>query len=108
MNALSEKSSVTLQINPTVFEDFNKKNGLAADHVTTQIIVERMKHKHIRVMQAMKEADQIHYIMSQLTGLSQADLDELDAEDSAALSEIIFGFMKKYAMMAREMAGSGA
>ena len=92
----------TLEITPTAFPDLNKKLQQTPDHETTEIVVQRMKHKHIRLMQTMSEAEQIQYIMSQLTGLSDADLDELDAEDSAALSEIIFGYMKRYAQLAKE------
>ena len=97
------KEPIVLKIAPTVFPDLNTKKGLEADQETSEIIVQRMKHKHIRQMQSMSEQKQIHYIMSELTGLSQKDIDELDIEDSAALSEIIFGFMKKYANIAKDL-----
>lgn len=91
-----------LEIYPTVFPDFNLKNGYAPDQQTSQIAVQRMKHKHIRLMQTMNETQQVEYVMTELTGLSVKDLDELDAEDSAALSEIIFNYMRKYAEIAKE------
>ncbi len=97
------KSNIVLEIMPTVFPDLNKKMEQSPDHETCEITVLRMKHKHIRNMQAMSEAKQLHYVMSELTGLTAKDLDELDAEDSAALSEIIFGYMKKYADVAKQM-----
>jgi hypothetical protein len=100
---LNSQDNVILNIRPTIFIDLNKKNGLAADHHSTTITVNRLKHKHLRVMQKLAEVDQMNYILSELTGLSEVDLDELDAEDSAALTEVIFDFMKKYAEIARKM-----
>jgi len=93
---------ITLDITPTIFPELNKKLQQDPQHETTVITVARMKHKHIRLMQDMSEAKQIQFIMAELTGLNEIDLDELDAEDSAALSEIIFGFMRKYAELAKE------
>lgn len=99
---------IVLDIMPTVFPDLNKKLGYEADHETTKVTVQRMKHKHIRQMQTMSESKQMHFIMTELTGLSANDIDELDAEDSAALSEVIFGFMKKFAAIAKQMMDSDA
>lgn len=101
---MSEHNTITLEIVPTVFPVFNKKANLPADHTTAALTVKRLKHGHLRSMQRMNEEDQIHFLMTQLTGLDQADLDELDVEDSAKLSEVIFGFMKRYAQIAKEMA----
>jgi len=97
-------NEVTIEIIPTVFPQLNEKSNLPAEHKTSSISVKRLKHGHLRNMQRMNEGDQIHYLMSQLTGLSQTDLDELDVEDSAKLSETIFGFMRRYAQIAKEMA----
>ena len=66
--------------------------------------VKRLKHGHLRSVQRKNNEDQLHFLMTELTGLSQADLDELDVEDSAKLSEAIFGFMRRYAQIAKEMA----
>lgn len=97
-------NEVTIEIIPTIFPQLNAKANLPAEHKTSLISVKRLKHGHLRNMQRMNEGDQIHYLMSQLTGLSQTDLDELDVEDSAKLSETIFGFMRRYAQIAKEMA----
>ena len=100
------KSAITLElVVPTVFPDLNKKNGYPDDHETSSIEVQRMKHKHFRKMQSMQEQKQIHYVMSALTGLSDNDLDELDVEDSAKLSEVIFSFMQHHAELAKKMMG---
>lgn len=99
----STDRNVSVDIIPTVFPKFNAKNNLAMDHVTSTLTIARLKHGHLRAMQKMKETDHIHYLMSELTGLSQDDLDELDAEDSAKLSEVIFSFMKGYAKIAKDM-----
>ena len=97
------KQNVVLEIMPTVFPDLNKQLNQTDDHETVEIAVQRMKHKHIRVMQSMSEDKQMHYILSELTGLSSRDLDELDAEDSAALTEVILGYIKKFAKLAQKM-----
>jgi len=97
-------NEVPIEITPTIFPQMNAKCNLPPDHKTSIISVKRLKHGHLRSMQRMNEADQIHYLMSQLTGLSQTDLDELDVEDSAKLSEVIFGFMRRYAQIAKEIA----
>lgn len=101
---MSQQQDITIEIIPTVFAQYNAKNNLPADHKTTTLVVNRLKHGHLRSMQKLSEGDQIHFLMSQLTGLSQSDLDELDVEDSAKLSEVIFGFMRRFAQIAKEMA----
>jgi len=101
---MSDLNSITLEITPTIFPHFNKKSNLPTDHATAALTVKRLKHGHLRSMQRMDQGDQIHFLMSELTGLEQKDLDELDVEDSAKLSEVIFGFMKRYAQIAKEMA----
>lgn len=98
-------TEVTLEILPTIFPQFNSQLNLPADHRTTKLTVKRIKHGHLRALQKLNESDQIHFLMTELTGLSQNDLDELDVEDSAKLSEIIFGFMRRYADIAKAMAG---
>lgn len=94
----------TIEIMPTVFSQYNSKNNLSATHETTSLTVKRMKHGHLRAMQKLPEREQMHYLMTQLTGLSQNDLDMLDVEDSAKISKIIFGFMRSFAQVAKEMA----
>ncbi len=90
---------------PGIFKDLNAKKGMPDNHETSELEVERMKHKHFRKLQTIPEEEHIHYIMRELTGLSDSDLDELDAEDSAALSELIFNFMKRYSEIARKLTG---
>ena len=101
---MSTQNEIVIEIFPTVFPQLNAKSNLPADHETTSVSVKRLKHGHLRNLQRMNEEDQIHFLMSTLTGLSQADIDELDVEDSAKLSETIFSFMKRYAQIAKEMA----
>jgi len=103
---MSSSTEITIEITPTVFSQYNAKNNFPTDQTTNTLTVKRLKHGHLRSMQKLKESDQIHYLMSELTGISQLDLDELDVEDSAKLSEVIFGFMRRYAQIAREMTGT--
>ena len=102
--ARPSSSDEVLEIRAKIFPDYNSKNDLPKDHEITELRVRRMKHKHLRKMQTMREDRQIHYIMSELTGLSSADLDELDIADSAALSRIIFNYMNEFADIAKRVA----
>lgn len=95
---------IIIEIIPTVFSQYNAKNNFPSDHKTKTLAVKRLKHGHLRAMQKLNERDQMHYLMAQLTGLTQADLDELDVDDSAKLSETIFGFMRRFAQVAKDMA----
>ncbi len=101
---MTTQNTIALEIMPTVFPQYNLSNNLPNQHETTSLQVKRLKHGHLRSMQRLNEEDQIHFLMTELTGLSQTDLDELDAEDSAKLSEVIFGFMRRFAQVAKEMA----
>jgi len=101
---MNTQNTITLEILPTVFPQHNLSNNLSNNHETTTLQVKRLKHGHLRAMQRLNEDEQIHFLMTELTGLSQTDLDELDAEDSAKLSEIIFNFMRRFAQVAKEMA----
>lgn len=93
---------VTLQ-EPVILADYNKARELPADHETSEIEVKRLKYKHVRELQSVAEADQMHVAILKLTGLSEADLDELDAEDVAEITGIVFGFMKKFMKLAGSM-----
>ena len=101
---MTQQNDVAIEIFPTIFSQYNAKNNLPSDHQTKALNVKRLKHGHLRALQRLNEEDQIHFLMSELTGLTQTDLDELDAEDSAKLSEVIFSFMQRFAKMAKEMA----
>ena len=101
---MNTENQICIDIIPTVFLDYNVKQQLPLDHRTTQLVVSRLKHGHIRAMQRINEDEQIHFLMSQLTGLSEADIDELDIEDSAKLSEMIMQFLQSYAKLAKRMA----
>lgn len=99
----NRKDPVELElVVPTAFPSLNRTLGQDEDTEHTHITVQRMKHKHFRKMQTLSENKQIHYIMSELTGLCDEDLDELDAEDSAAITEIIVGYLKRYAELAQK------
>lgn len=98
----SKHQPIILEIVPTIFPVLNKKLDQDPAIETGSITVQRMKHKHIRKMQTLSDEEQVQYVMTELTGLSAEDIDELDAEDSAQLSEVIFGFMKKYAEIAKD------
>ncbi len=88
---------------PTVFSDLNQKEGKPTDFARDAIEVQRLKFKHFREMQGLKEEEQMQYALKTLTGLSTADLDELYAEDAAEITTVIYGFMSKYLTLAKKM-----
>ena len=98
--------TVALQV-PTVFADWNAKNGLAADYVASELYVKRLKFGHFKQIQTVPEMEQMHKAISMLTGLSNNDIDELDAEDAAEITTVVFGFMEKYMQLARKMGNLG-
>lgn len=101
---MSDQNEIVVEIFPTVFAQYNATQQLPLDYKTSSLTVKRLKHGHLRTMQTLNDAEQIHFLMTELTGLSQSDLDELDVEDSAKLSEVIFGFLRRYAKIAKDMA----
>ncbi len=88
---------------PTVLPDLNQKEEMASDFARDVIKVERLKYKHFRHMQSLKEDEQMEYALGTLTGLSDKDLDELYAEDAAEITGVIYDFMSKYLLLARKM-----
>lgn len=95
---------VTVKLSvPTVFADMNKASGKPEGHASTEVKVQRLKYKHFRSLQSVKDADQMHEALSKLTGLSYNDLDELDAEDAAEITSVVYGFMEKFMKLAGRM-----
>lgn len=43
------------------------------------------------------------FAISELTGLSETDIDELYAEDAGAITKVIIGFMKSFMDIAKEV-----
>lgn len=87
----------------TVFPDLNESLQKAHDFAHETILVHPMKHRHFRQMEKLSDNEKIHYLMQELTGLTQRDIDELDIDDSAELTQIIIGFMKKYVEISKQL-----
>lgn len=81
---------------PTVFPDFNKKNGKEAEFQLTELQLQPLKYKHFREIAKFPEEDQMHRLMLSMTGLTENDIGELTPDDAAGISQIIFESMKKY------------
>lgn len=88
---------------PTIFADLNKAESKDESHARDTLKVDRLKFKHFKKMQSMSEAEQMQYAICALTGLSETDLDELDAEDAAEITGVIYGYMQKYLDLAKKM-----
>ncbi len=89
---------------PTAFPEFNRLHHKSSDFESTSIFVAPMKQGHFRRMESLPEAKKIHFLMQELTGLSQNDLDELDIDDSAELTKVIINYMKKFVQITKEIA----
>ncbi len=88
---------------PTIFPDLNKKEGKEENFARDIVGVARLKFKHFKQMQKLDENQQMQHAISELTGLSEEDMDELYAEDAAAITGVIYGFMSKYLELAKKM-----
>lgn len=88
---------------PTIFPDLNQKEGRDANYARDVVAVARLKFKHFKQMQKLDENQQMQHAMSELTGLTENDMDELYAEDAAAITGVIYGFMSKYLELAKKM-----
>lgn len=93
---------------PTILLDLNKNEGLIDTHERDSIRVERMRYGHIKEMQTMSPELQVTWAIKKLTGLSDADIDQLYAEDAAEITKIIFSFVEKYFKLAKEMWSNSA
>lgn len=81
---------------PTVFSDLNAKEEKDSDFARDEVIVRRLKFKVFREMNKLPEDKQIIFAITKLTGLSEADVDELYAEDAAYITKEIIGFMQAF------------
>lgn len=81
---------------PTLFPDFNQKNGNPSDFTVTELPLQALKYKHFREIAKFPEEDQMHRLMLSMTGLTENDIGELTPNDAAGISQIIFESMKKY------------
>lgn len=81
---------------PTVFPDLNAKENRDASYARDEIKLIGLKYKHFRAVMNKPEDDQMHYLMLEITGLSDGDAGELTPNDAAELYHIIFHSMRKY------------
>lgn len=96
--------TITIQLTaPTVFADLNAKQELDADHARSEVQVSRLKFKTFRAMSALPEERQMMFAISELTGLSENDIDELYTEDAAAITQQIIGFMQSFIDITKRM-----
>lgn len=99
-----DKQAIIIKLSaPTVFPDLNIKEGLDSGHARTELSIDRLKFKHFKEMNQIKPEEQMIYAISQLSGLSENDIDELYAEDAGEITKTIIGFMKTFVDVAKEM-----
>ncbi len=90
-------------IDGTVFPDLNQSKGLSAKHITTEIPLKELKYKNLKEMQRIKPEQHMTYIMMILTGLTEQDLDELSADDSAELIGIVHKIIGKHIELGKNL-----
>ncbi len=99
--------STTLKLTePTVFNDLNKTKNRPPESETTELPLITLKYKHFRDVLKYPERDQMHHLMLMMTGLSENDLGELNADDAAEVSKLIFSAMKKYMDLGKQIVQS--
>lgn len=81
---------------PTIFPDLNKKENRETNFVRNELPLSNLKYKHFRTVMNKPEEEQMHYLMLELTGLTDNDAGELTPNDAAELYHIIFNSMRKY------------
>lgn len=87
----------------TIFPDYNKKQGLDAEHATVELTLQTLKYKHFRQVMQFPEHDQMHHLMMAITGLSDDDLGELTPDDTAEISAYVYESMKKYLQLGQRI-----
>lgn len=99
-----DKQTIVIKLSaPTVFPELNKKEGLENDYARKELPIARLKFKHFKQMNQMKPEEQMIYAISELSGLSENDIDELYAEDAGEITKTIIGFMKTFVDVAKEV-----
>lgn len=92
-------------INGTIFPNLNRSKGLDANHVTTELLLNELKYKHLRAMYTMKPEQHMSYIMTVLTGLIEQDLDEMSSDDAAELIGIVHKIIEKHVELGKNFLG---
>ena len=100
---MSEETIKVSLSSPTAFPDLNQKEGKEANKVRNEIEIRRLKFKHFKKLNEIKPDEQMIYAISELTGLSESDIDELYAEDAGAITKVIIGFMKGFIDVAKDV-----
>lgn len=88
---------------PTAFPDLNAAEGKEPGFERDALNLSSLKYKHFRAVAVKPEEDQMHYLMMQMTGLSDDDLGELLPSDAAKLSELVFDSMKEYMQLGQKI-----
>ena len=84
MKPLQFRDTHTLSA-PTIFPDYNQKKHQAPDTLTTSLALERLRFKHLKLLQNVSPEEQLFRALGFMTGLSMGDIDELPADDAAVL-----------------------
>jgi hypothetical protein len=88
---------------PTVFPDLNRKEGKEEGASRNEIEIKRLKFKHFKKLNDINPEEQMVYAITELTGLSESDIDELYAEDAGAITKVIIGFMQSFMDIAKNV-----
>ena len=58
---------------PTIFPDLNKKENKPADFARSELTLSSLKYKHFREVIKKPEEEQMHFLVLQLSNLSDDD-----------------------------------
>lgn len=100
--------SKTMQLSTaTIFSDFNKRMRKEEGFKLSQLILQPIKYKHIKELHTIKPEDHMTYLMSQITGLAESDVEEMMADDAAELIKLIYKSLDKHIELSKLLLGTG-
>jgi len=97
----NEKNNLLKLQHQTIFPEYNKAKGYPSNYATSELELCVLKYGHIKKMQQIKPEEHMNFAMRALTGLSESDLDELSAIDSAELIKIVYKNLNAHIELAK-------
>ena len=92
---MTTKKDLLVLTNSVILTDLNNDLGRSPSDITTELLINVLKYKHLKEMAILPPERQILYAMMQITGLTENDLDELSVEDIANIMSIIYKCTEK-------------
>ncbi|ALA23614.1 hypothetical protein AVI51_09950 [Piscirickettsia salmonis] len=86
-----------------ILPSLNVKEGKDQEFSRNELNLKAIKYKDFRKVMLLPEEDQMHTMMKIVSGLSEDDIGELSAEDTAEISEYVFESIHKYVQLGQKI-----